>query len=743
MSEERDDSITIEVHICEGQPLDTQDGHEIRVTIIQGGTSKNGYVYNDATLASIARLIEGAHAYADHARSAADAVVRSVRDVVGFYHDAQFIPASQDRPEGRGRVDATLHIFEAASWLWSIITEAMRLGRPELIGLSIDIFGQWQPNEDTKTRQITNVVALNSCDVVTRASAGGAFRRIIHEDGPHTHETLIGYRKLTGDHQGRPCHTRAEPSGSPAGAPDACGLPPPAVPSTHGGKLTGDHQGRPYHTRAEPSGSPASPALSPIPQQGAFPMDEPSNAPLTGDAPAAQHLLEAQQQQINALMHDLQLERAQLMLERRLQESVLPEPVRATIRTRFQGRVFEASELDGEIKTQTDMLAALTAQGLIRGHTFEKTSVGQQITEAEKIQAAFDRMFDLDIDTTRLGNIRGFTSILEAYTRVTGGTQVHGFSERSQLGSIRVSEYAPVGRISEADTTTASFSYLLGTSMNKRLLKDYQAWPAEWMKFCTIAPIRDFKQQTRVRFGAFGSLPVVAEDTPYTAVTLTDSAATYVPQKRGNLVTISRETIINDDLQAIKQIPTKLAVAAAYTLAEFVYGFLSGNPNIYDGSALFTAGAPHNNLGASALSSAAVQGGVTAMREQTNYAGKRIGLRPRFLVVPPELEWTSMVITKSAGAPGGNNNDINPMLGYVQPIVAPQLTSTTQWFLVADPREVDTIEIGFVGGQINPALFIQDQPLFGLNFSQDAISYKIRHEYGGAVVDYRGLYRGV
>jgi len=94
-----------------------------------------------------------------------------------------------------------------------------------------------------------------------------------------------------------------------------------------------------------------------------------------------------------------------------------------------------------------------------------------------------------------------------------------------------------MGRITEADTTTASFSYLLGTSMNKRLLKDYQAWPAEWQRFCTIAPIRDFKQQSRVRFGAFGSLPVVAEDTAYSAVSLTDSAATYVPQKRGNLVT--------------------------------------------------------------------------------------------------------------------------------------------------------------------------------------------------------------
>jgi hypothetical protein len=138
-----------------------------------------------------------------------------------------------------------------------------------------------------------------------------------------------------------------------------------------------------------------------------------------------------------------------------------------------------------------------------------------------------------------------------------------------------------------------------------------------------------------------------------------------------------------------------------------------------------------------------MQSGVTAMREQTNYAGKRLGLRPHYLVVPAELEWTSMVITKSAGVPGSNNNDINPMLGYVTPIIAPQLTSTTQWFLVADAREVDTIEIGFVGGQVNPALFIQDSPLLGLNFSQDVISYKVRQEYGGAAVDYRGLYRGI
>jgi phage major head subunit gpT-like protein len=687
----QDVPMRIDGHISEGQALDTQ-GHAVRVTIIRGGQSKNGFTYCESALQTIAHLLEGAHAYADHARSESDQQTRSVRDIVGFYHDARHIPPSPEAP--LGRVDATLHILEGADWLWSIIQEACTLGRPELIGLSIDIFGQWQVNEASKAKEVTSIAALNSCDVVTRPSAGGAFRRILH----------------------------STQSSSSAGA---------AHPTSPLATQQGD-----IHPMSDTDAQLTETASTALPNQSApvHMQDDEHN----GHDP-----LSASEQQFNALLQQLQLERAQLALERRLLESVLPEPVKTTIRARYQGRIFEQNELEADLKAQQEMLAALAATGLIRGNSYEKPAIGQMITEAEKIQAAFDRMFDLKIDTARLGMIRPFSSIREAYARVTGDPTIAGFSDHSTLGAIRVSENAPIARITEADTTTASFSYLLGTSMNKRLLKDYQAWPAEWMRFATIVPIRDFKQQSRVRLGAFGSLPIVAEDSAYTALSLTDSAATYVPQKRGNLVTVSREVIINDDLQAIKQIPTKLAVAAAYTLAEFVYAFLANNPTIYDASALFTTGAPHSNLGAAALSSTAMQSGVTAMREQTNYAGKRLGLRPRYLVVPAELEWTSMVITKSAGVPGSNNNDINPMLGYVTPIVSPQLTSTTQWFLVADSREVDTIEIGFVGGQVNPALFIQDSPLFGLNFTQDAVSFKVRHEYGGAAVDYRGLYRGI
>lgn len=673
---------TLHGHIRADAALDEQ-GHEVRVTVIKGGKSANGYYYSPAVLQQIAERLEGARAYADHGRNEADPQTRSVRDMVGFYKEAAYIPP--DAPEPSGRVDATLHILEAASWLWSMIQEACLLGRPELIGLSIDVFGTWQHSETHKAKDVTGILSLNSCDIVTRPSAGGAFQRILHSD------------------------SAVDTAGSHS-------LPQQGEPTPMETTLNEQQADR----SAIPVAQPASPE---------------QNAPT--------HIAEAQQAMLNAALEEIRREKCALLLERRLMEAQFPAPVQQQVRRQFEGRIFEESELESSLGSMRAMLAELANAGLIKGNGYEKPHVGSMITEAEKVQAAFDKMFDLDIDTTRLGNIRGFTSIREAYARVTGDASVAGFSERSTLGAIQISEHAPVMRILEADTTTASFSYLLGTSMNKRLLKDYQAWPAEWQRFTIITPIKDFKQQTRVRLGAFGSLSTVAEDTAYSTISLTDTAATYVPAKRGNIVTVSRETIINDDLMAIKQIPTKLAVAAAYTLAEFVYGFLSANPNIYDGNPLFTTGAPHNNLGAAALSTAAMQAGVTAMREQTNFAGKRLGLRPSYLIVPPELEFTAMVVTKSAGVPGSNNNDINPMLGYVTPIVSPQLTNTSQWFFAADPKVIDTIEIGFVGGQVNPALFIQDMPLFGLNFTQDSISYKVRHEYGGCVVDYRGLYRGI
>src|SRR5439155_12063506 len=105
------------------------------------------------------------------------------------------------------------------------------------------------------------------------------------------------------------------------------------------------------------------------------------------------------------------------------------------VKARYSGRTFEEKDLDAELNASLTMMAQLAQDGLVRGHNYEKVEIGSQITEAEKIQAAFDRMFDLDIDTGRLGNIHGFNSIREAYARVTGDASLFdGVSNYSKLG---------------------------------------------------------------------------------------------------------------------------------------------------------------------------------------------------------------------------------------------------------------------------------------------------------------------
>ncbi|HEY7348764.1 MAG TPA: Mu-like prophage major head subunit gpT family protein [Ktedonobacterales bacterium] len=682
-----------------GRALPGEQAREVDVIALRGGLSKNGYFYAPEIVASLVPLLEGAQAFADHP-GPQDRPERSVRDLVGFYRHARVEESRVSGSQPRKRVVvATLHLMESADWLWSLLREALEQGMPGLVGVSIDVQGQVEARRDEASgqmvRAVTRFVALNSCDVVTRPGAGGRLLGI-HREGARAVNQDGGTRAMSeSDDLKDGYYYKAE-------------------------------EARASQRICETDGWDAS-------------AQQTETGELAGLRADAQRALEAAQQA-------QRLAECELALGRRLGESHLPGPVAGKLRRRFGGRVFEANELERAISEERETLAALASLGLIREMGYEKAQVSSMVTEAEKVQAAFDRMFDLEVES-RFAGVRAFSGIREAYARVSGDPAVRGISNLSTVGMIQVDGSAPLTRITEADLTTASFGYLLGTSMNKRLLHDYRVFPAEWRRFCTEVPIKDFKQQNRVRLGAFGSLSTVAEDAAYTTLTLADGSATYSATKRGNLVTISREAILNDDLHAIKQIPSKLAVAAAYTLAEFVYGFLSGNGAIYDSNPLFDA-ANHTNLGAVALSSSAMQAGVTAMREQTNFAGKRIGLRPKYLIVPPELEFTGMVIVKSAGMPGSNNNDINPMMGYTQLIVSTQLPAAgtpanSSWYLAADPAEVDTIEIGFVGGQVNPALFIQDNPLYGLNFTQDMISYKVRHEYGGAVMDWRGLYRGI
>ncbi len=321
------------------------------------------------------------------------------------------------------------------------------------------------------------------------------------------------------------------------------------------------------------------------------------------------------------------------------------------------------------------------------------------------------------------------TSFREAYVSITGDSRVTGRLENCNLDRMR-----------EA-LGTSDWPSILGAAVARRMVAEYQKGyqHSMWRKIANVVPASDFRTQRSVRYGGYGDLPTVAEGAGYLALpSPDDEEATWSVEKRGGTETITLELVKNDDIQAIRALPKRLAEAAHRTLAHFVLNMLRDNPVIYDGVELFHAA--HANLGAAALSASALNAGRAAMMKQLEPgSGDPLGTEPAFLWVPFDLEETAQNLFRR-----GTNQDksfIQSMNVEVVPVW--YWGDENDWCLSANPDVLTSIEVGFLDGADEPALFVQSAPSAGSLFSNDQITLKIRHIYGGAVKDYRGLYKSV
>jgi hypothetical protein len=187
--------------------------------------------------------------------------------------------------------------------------------------------------------------------------------------------------------------------------------------------------------------------------------------------------------------------------------------------------------------------------------------------------------------------------------------------------------------------------------------------------------------------------------------------------------------IKNDDVGAIRRIPVDLALAAANTLFEFVFDFPRANAAIYDTVALYHAS--HNNLFVAALSATEFATHRLAMAKQTRIgSAKRRGVTPKTLLVPFDLQEAAFNLFQR------NQNLDKTFVNSQQPdiIVVPYWTDANDWCTVADPMVLPFLEIGFLDGREEPELFTQDMPNVGNLFTNDKLTWKIRHIYSGAVL---------
>lgn len=411
-----------------------------------------------------------------------------------------------------------------------------------------------------------------------------------------------------------------------------------------------------------------------------------------------------------------------------LEDSGLPGPVANKLRNTFANTEnYTIQRVTEAIAEEREVLAKLTESGHVVGLGGAATTT---VDRSDKVTEMMDDFFD---PSKASGSFR------ECYVEVTGDKGVTGLMQHCNVAKLREA-VGGEDHFREA-ISAATFGNILGDAITRAMVRDYSTNNnySDWRDLVDIVQVNDFRTQERVRMGGYGNLPAVAENGSYDPLTSpSDEKATYAVSKRGGTETVSIETISNDDVGLIRRVPQRLSVSAARTLYEFVLDFLATNPTVYDAVALFHA--THGNLATAALDATSFAAARLAMKRQTEAdSAKVLGILLKHIYVPAELEEAAFNMFVR------NTNQDETFVESRKPMVhvVDYWTDANNWFATADKRETPLIEIGFLNGNEQPELFIQDTPSQGSLFSNDQIKYKLRHIYGGNVLDYRGIHGSI
>ncbi|WMB73744.1 Clp protease ClpP [Shewanella oncorhynchi] len=284
--------------------------------------------------------------------------------------------------------------------------------------------------------------------------------------------------------------------------------------------------------------------------------------------------------------------------------------------------------------------------------------------------------------------------------------------------------------------SSSDFGNILLDVANKSVLKGWTAAQESFERFTRKGQLSDFKVSKRVGLEEFGSLRKVREGAEYKYITLGDTGADIALATYGEIFSITRQCIINDDMTVLTTIPEKMGAAAKATIGDLVFAILTGNPLMADGKNLFHA--DHKNLGSGVPSAESLAVLAELMESQTT-GGKTpraLNIMPEFVLCPPNLKRTLTQIIKSSSVKGADINAgiANPMQDFAEVISESRLklVSDKAYYLAAGQGN-DTIEVAYLDGIDTP--YIEQQQ----GFTVDGVATKVRIDAGVAPLDYRGL----
>jgi len=287
--------------------------------------------------------------------------------------------------------------------------------------------------------------------------------------------------------------------------------------------------------------------------------------------------------------------------------------------------------------------------------------------------------------------------------------------------------------------SSSDFPILLANNAHKAMLKGYSEIEEVFDRFTSKGNLSDFKIHTRVNMSEFGGLDEIPEGGEYKHGSIGEHQEQIKLMTFGKKFSITRQAIINDDLNMFTEIPRKMGRAARRKIGDLVFSVLTENQVMADGLPLFHAN--HNNIATKGalLSVASLSQAKTQMRMHKDNSGNaNLNIRPSLLIIPAALEDTARLLMTSETDPAQTNSRVpNLVRNSLEIIVDARLDnhSPTSWYLLANPSMYDVIEVGYLDGNSNPYLEQQE------GWDVDGVEFKVRIDATAKALEWRTLFK--
>lgn len=318
-------------------------------------------------------------------------------------------------------------------------------------------------------------------------------------------------------------------------------------------------------------------------------------------------------------------------------------------------------------------------------------------------------------------------------------------------GAVRMSAPDLFDELVRNQVSSSDFSYVLVNSSNKHLRNTFNAMARTWAGWTDEYEVPDFKTITSASISAASETPVVADGGEIQRSALSDAGETFAVQERALIMSITRKTIINDDMRAVDRAVRSMALGAYTSLRRAVYAELTDN---YSSTTLGRIMADtyklcssnHSNLGTTGALSVTTFNelrklliGQTAMKAKSSDSATPVmPVQQMMLLVGPKAESVALELLGNRIVPTATGSALSDSYRASTTLVTDAFLGTAITAAATEPYylvrgDIPPVEIAYLSGRRAPRLSSFDP------FNYTGVEYKVEFDFRAYATEYRSI----